>query len=400
MPVGKARPPFWVLMGAIMLSPLAIDIFLPALTAMARDFERSPAALQMTITLFLMSVGAGQVLVGPLADRFGRRPVLLGGAGLYGAAALLGMTSVSLEMLYASRVLQGLGACATVTVAFAAVRDGYTPTEGARLYSYLNGSLTLIPSIAPLLGGALTVALGWRSNFAFMAGFAALLWIGACWRFAETRPVDVPVERHLYRWSRYRPVLFDRRFLYFAAVVSLMMAAILVYVSAAPVVLMDRLGQPEWVFSLWFGANALVSTIAFFVVPKLMARWGRMVTVQRGLIVVAAGGLLIAILFVSLPLSVVTFMAPVAWLSIGFSMVLGAAASLALEPFPERAGTAAALLGALQLGGGASLATLLLLTPVPPRLALTLLCTGAGLLLWQLGKRPVISDGRATSVES
>lgn len=390
MRAGKGRPPFWVLMGAVMLSPLAIDIYLPALTAMARAFSRPFAALQVTITLFLLSVGVGQLLVGPLADRFGRRPVLLGGIALYMVAAVLGMMAATLELLYVARILQGLGACASVTVAFAAVRDSYTPEAGARLYSYLNGSLTLVPSLAPVLGGALTVALGWRSNFAFMVAFAALLWLGAYRCFGETRPDDAPIERRLYRWARYRPILGNRRFLYYAVLVSAMMAAILVYVSAAPVVVMDRLGHPEWVFSLWFGANALVSTVAFFGVPRLMYRWGREVTVQRGLLVVATGGALIAGLHWTMPLSVVTFMGPVAWLSVGFSMVLGAAASLALEPFPERAGTAAALLGAIQLGGGATLATLLLMTPLPPQLSLTLICTGAGLFMWGMARRYVM----------
>ncbi|MGM8931208.1 multidrug effflux MFS transporter [Salinicola halophyticus] len=387
MQAREKRPAFWILMGAVMLSPLAIDIYLPALTAMAGEFERSYAALQLTITLFLMSVGVGQLLVGPLTDRFGRRPVLLGGVALYMVAALIGMTAISIEMLYFSRILQGLGACASVTVAFAAVRDCYTPTEGAKLYSYLNGSLTLVPSLAPVMGGALTVALGWRSNFAFMTGFAGLLWLSAYWRFGETRPPGTLIEKRLYRWSRYRPVLFNRRFLYYAILVSTMMAAILVYVSAAPVVMMDRLRQPEWVFSLWFGGNALVSTVAFFIVPRLMARWGRRSTVQRGLIVVVGGGALIACLYGSVPVSVVTFMGPIALLSIGFSMVLGAAASLALESFPERAGTAAALLGAIQLGGGATLATLLLMTPLAPQVSLALICSGGGIALWVLAKR-------------
>ena len=247
MQAREERPAFWILMGAVMLSPLAIDIYLPALTAMADEFERPYAALQLTITLFLMSVGVGQLMVGPLTDRFGRRPVLLGGVAIYMMAAMIGMAASSIAMLYLSRVLQGLGACASVTVAFAAVRDSYTPTHGAKLYSYLNGSLTLVPSLAPVLGGALTVALGWRSNFAFMTAFAGLLWLGAYWRFGETRPAETPVEKPLYRWSRYRPVLFHRRFLYYATLVSTMMAAILVYVSAAPVVMMDKVATTMYI---------------------------------------------------------------------------------------------------------------------------------------------------------
>lgn len=362
-----------LLVGCVMLSPLAIDIYLPSLTVMAREFDVPFSRLQFTVTLLLLSVGLGQVLVGPLTDRFGRRPVLLCGTVVYMAGALLGMLATSLGPLYVSRVLQGLGACASMTVAFAAVRDCFTAEQGAKLYSYLNGALCIIPALAPVIGGSLAVTFGWRSNFAFMFVFAAVLGVAALWRFAETRPQDTVLERRLYHWARYRPVLTSVRFVYFAGLAGVIMSAILVYVSTAPVILVERLGLSELAFSGWFGANAVVNIMAFFFAPRIIHRLGRVGTVRLGLGLIIVSGVLQALIVTVLPLSAVGFMGPIGVLSVGFSLALGATSSLALEPFRERAGTAAALLGALQLGGGALLATLLLAMPLSPQWALALI---------------------------
>ncbi|MCT8469919.1 multidrug effflux MFS transporter [Chromohalobacter canadensis] len=362
-----------LLVGCVMLSPLAIDIYLPSLTVMAREFDVPFSRLQFTVTLLLLSVGLGQVLVGPLTDRFGRRPVLLCGTVVYMAGALLGMLATSLGPLYVSRVLQGLGACASMTVAFAAVRDCFTAEQGAKLYSYLNGALCIIPALAPVIGGSLAVTFGWRSNFAFMFVFAAVLGVAALWRFAETRPQDTALERRLYHWARYRPVLTSVRFVYFAGLAGVIMSAILVYVSTAPVILVERLGLSELAFSGWFGANAVVNIMAFFFAPRIIHRLGRVGTVRLGLGLIIVSGVLQALIVTVLPLSAVGFMGPIGVLSVGFSLALGATSSLALEPFRERAGTAAALLGALQLGGGALLATLLLAMPLSPQWALALI---------------------------
>ncbi|GAB2784579.1 multidrug effflux MFS transporter [Halomonas shantousis] len=363
-----------LLVGFVMLSPLAIDIYLPSLTAMAADFDQPFAALQLTVTLFLLSVGIGQILVGPLTDRYGRRPVLLSGIGVYVLGALVGLSAASLGPLYVSRVLQGLGACACMTVAFAAVRDCFTAEQGAKLYSYLNGALCVIPALAPVIGGVLAVTFGWRSNFAFMMGFAALLGALSLWRFAETRPPQTVDAPRLYQWQRYRPVLGSARFVYFAGLAGVTMSAILMYVSTAPVILVDRLGLSELAFSGWFGANALLNITAFFLAPRVIHRFGRLRTVRMGLCLILLAGLLHALAVLTLPLQVWNYMGPVGILSVGFSLALGAASSLALEPFHERAGTAAALLGALQLGGGALIATLLLATSLSPQWALAFIC--------------------------
>lgn len=359
-----------LLIGFVMLTPTGVDIYLPSLPDMARDFARSTSALQLTITLFLFTVGLGQLLIGPLSDRFGRRPVALCGALGYALGALLALGAASLELLYAARVLQGVGACATSVVAFAAVRDRFTPTEGAKIYSYLNGALCAIPALAPAIGGMLATAIGWRSTFAFMAAFALLVLSAGYLRFAETRPHTARLGGTLYHWRHYAPMLTSARFVYFALIALTGMALILIYVATAPVVLVEQLGYSALAFGAWFGANALVNIAAFMVAPRLIGRLGRLGTVRLGLALLLLSGLMHGAAARWLPLSAGAFMVPVAVLSVGFSFALGAVVSLALEPFAARAGTAAALVGVCQMSGGAALSTLMVNLPVAPQWAM------------------------------
>ncbi|MGO2415045.1 MULTISPECIES: multidrug effflux MFS transporter [Cobetia] len=386
-PMPGARQLLLLLVGCVMFSPLAIDIYLPSLPAMAREFAQPSDVMQMTVTLFLGAVGVGQILVGPLTDLYGRRPALLGGATVYLVGALVGALAQDISMLYFGRILQGLGACATVTVAFAAVRDCYTPEQGAKMYSYLNGALCIIPALAPVIGGLLAVQFGWRSNFLFMGGFALCVGLAAWRLFAETRPQSTVVVRPLYNWARYRPVLTSWRFVYQALVAMAAMSAILLYVSSSSELLVEQLGHSELEFSALFGGNAVINIITFFFAPRVISRLGRQPTVRLGLAIILLSGLMQGAALAWLPLSAAAFMVPVGVLSVGFSLALGAASSLALEAFGERAGTAAALLGSIQLGGSAIVTTVLLSTPLAPQEGLFLISVVMVLPLLLLGAR-------------
>lgn len=373
----------------VLFSPLAIDIYLPAIPLMAESLGAPLLSMQATITGFLFSMGLGQLLAGPLADRYGRRPVALWGMFIYGLSALLAAHAGSLEALMAARILQGLGACATSVAAFSVVRDSYGPSKSGQMISYLNGAICFIPALAPLLGGWLTSRFHWEANFWFMAGYAALVGGWLWWRMPETRPTETHSEGALIAWARYRPVIGDPRFVFNASLCMLAMAVILAYVTAAPVQLMVTLGLDMAGFSHWFTANAVLNILACFMAPRLIGRFGPRRTLRAGLLVISLSALLLSLLQgMATPLAM---MGPVFISSIGFAMVLGSAAGLALAPFGHCAGTASALLGLLQMSGAGALVGLsgvLVATPLQQlELHMWLLLPPLLLLLTRRGRR-------------
>ncbi|WP_314925084.1 multidrug effflux MFS transporter [Aeromonas piscicola] len=337
----------------VLFSPLAIDIYLPAIPQMAEQLGAEVTLMQGTITWFLFSMGLGQLLVGPLADRYGRKPIALGGVLLYGLSALAAGFAASLGELMLARVLQGFGACATSVAAFSVVRDSYGPKKSGQMISYLNGAICFIPALAPLLGGWLTAKAGWSANFWFMAGYAVVVGSWLLWRMPETRPDETSSSGPLISWSRYSPVLRSPSFLFNASLCMLAMAVILAYVTAAPVQLMVKLGLDMSGFSYWFTANAALNILACFLAPRFIARVGPRRTLRIGLLVITLSAMALTLVqHVEHPLAM---MGPVFFSSIGFAMVLGAAAGMALAPFGHCAGTAAALLGLFQMSGSGAL---------------------------------------------
>ncbi len=340
----------------VLFSPLAIDIYLPALPAMAETFAVDTTRVQDTVTWFMFSLGLGQLLAGPLADRFGRRPIALGGITIYTLSAAMAYWAQTLDLLLVARLLQGFGACATSVAAFAAVRDSFGPERSGRMISYLNGAICFIPALAPILGSWLTHEFGWRSNFSFMAGFALVAGSFIAISFKETRPVDTNIDGSMISFERYMSVLREPVFLFHATLCMLAMAVILAYVTSAPVWLMMELGQDMGQFTIWFGINAALNILACMVAPKYMDRFGTRRTLKTGLILLIGAGA--AMLVLSNIAQAWAFMVPIFICSFGFAFVLGSSAGKALAPFGDRAGTAAALLGLFQMSGAGLMVSL------------------------------------------
>ncbi|WP_027695802.1 multidrug effflux MFS transporter [Vibrio litoralis] len=374
-----------MLMAMVLLSPLAIDIYLPSLPTMAAEFSVSNSEVQSTLILFLFAMGLGQVVIGPLADRFGRRPVALFGVILYGLSSVLAAVAQEFELLQIARVLQGLAACSTSIVVFSAVRDCYSVKDGAKIYSYLNGAICVIPALAPTLGGVLALHFGWRSTFVFMTCYSMLILCMVTFRFPETRPSHTVSDGALYRWARYKPVLMDRHFLFYAICCMTGMGAILTYVSYSPVWLIGHLGMSELAFSGLFGVNALINIAACFVAPWVIKKLGNRSTVIFALsLFIASAALQFAVQQweLVLPLAAAAgFMLPMALLCIGFALLLGPATSMALSGFGERAGTAAAMLGFIQMSGASLLAGLIQQTSLTAPYAVICVMAGGAIIL-------------------
>ncbi|WP_391088673.1 Bcr/CflA family efflux MFS transporter [Vibrio sp. NH-UV-68] len=331
----------------VLFSPLAIDIYLPALPIISETFHVEHALAQDTITWFLFAMGVGQLFAGPLADKLGRRTVALGGVSIYAVSALLAWSAQNIEWMLAARLLQGLGACATSVAAFATVRDMFGPQKSGKMISYLNGAICFIPALAPILGSWLTQQFGWRANFSFMAGFAVvvftMLWLG----MKETNPQMS--KEPVFKLNRYLDVVKTPSFLFHASLCMLAMAVILGYVTSAPVVLMENLGLTMNQFTFWFGINAVINIIACMAAPRFMDRFGTHLALTVGIVtLVIAGFMMLALMEYATALA---FMLPIFFSSIGFAWILGAAAGKALAPFGDKAGTAAALLGLFQMSG-------------------------------------------------
>ncbi len=340
----------------VLLSPLAIDIYLPAFPMMAESFHVGATQIQDTITWFLFSLGFGQLFAGPMADRFGRRPVALTGIALYSASATLAWLAEQYEWMLVARILQGLGACAASVCAFAAVRDRFGAERSGQMISYLNGAICFIPALAPIFGTWLTLQFGWRSNFSFMLAYALVVWV-LIWRLLpETRPQETDVSGSLFSIGRYFSVIKEPVFLYHASLCMLSMASILAYVTSAPVLLMDELGLSMGMFTFWFGLNAVVNIVCCMLAPRYMDKFGSRPALAVGLTcIVAAGALAVALSGMT---AAWAFMVPVFISSVGVAFTMGSAAGRALAPFGDRAGTAAALLGMIQMSGAGLLVSL------------------------------------------
>ena len=347
----KLSNPLPLLILMVIFSPLAIDIFLPALPIMASEFAVSLTQMQWSISAFILSMGFGQLISGPMADKYGRKPVAIMGVFIYGISSLLAANADSFEFLLVARLLQGLGACAIVVAAFACVRDRYNAIQSGMMYSYLNGAICCIPAMAPILGNVLTEHFGWRSNFDFMALYAGIAGLIIMFSLTESRPTDTIVSKQLFSVKPYIAVLKHPVFLFNSMIVMLAMSIILAYVTSSPAWLMVKLGLSRETFVFWFSINAVLNIIGCVIAPRILINWGARLTIGIGMITLIGSG------FLMLALrdwqDAMGFMLPVILSSLGFSMLMGACAGQALSPFGKNAGTASAMLGFIQMSGSA-----------------------------------------------
>ncbi|WP_417655317.1 multidrug effflux MFS transporter [Pseudoalteromonas atlantica] len=336
----------------VIFCPMAIDIYLPAFPTIATQFNVTEQQVQQTVAIFMLTVGLGQLIAGPLADKFGRKPVAVVGVSLYAGSALLAYMAPSFAVLMFARALQGLGACATFVVAFAIVRDKYGSERSGQMITYLNGIVCFIPALAPILGAWLTVQFGWRMNFMFLTLFALVGLVITLTLFRETRPADSHYQGHILDLRRFVPILKTPIFLFNSLLCMVAMSAILVYVTLAPGWIITHLAGTVADFTFWFTLNAVLSIIASFITPIYIKRNSQKALRVGVTVLVASGILMIALSHIE---SAIALMLPILIAALGFALSLGSAAGMALSRFPKQAGTASALIGAMQMSGASVL---------------------------------------------
>lgn len=256
--MSMTRGQIGILAGFTALAPLAIDMYLPAMTPLAADLGVSVERAGQSISVFLFGIAAGQLIAGPLSDRIGRKPVILAGLMMFVAAAVLAAMTTSFAVLLGARAVQALGACAAMVSGRAVVRDRLDATESARFFSLLALIGGMAPILAPLLGSALIQVGNWRLIFSVMAGFAALLLLCAIPVLPESRSAETAAKaRTEHPFAAYWALLNNRALLGYLLAAMCNSAAFFSYVANSSVVLVDGYGLTPTQFSLAFGLNSL-----------------------------------------------------------------------------------------------------------------------------------------------
>lgn len=344
-----------ILLGALTaFAPMSIDMYLPSLPAIGADLSATAGQTQATVAAFFAGMAIGQFLYGPASDRFGRRPPILVGVGIYVAASAACALAASPEMLIGARFVQALGGCAGGVVARAVVRDRFDHTETARVLSLLTLIMGLAPILAPMLGGLLLAVGGWRLNFWVLAGFgvacgaATLLWLRES-RSAETA-AQAASENPL---RAYFALLRQKRLIGYALAGALNGATLFTYISASPGLLIGTYGIDPQHFGLVFGLNAMAVIGASQVNRHLLKRR----TPDQ---VLATASIAATLAAVALAFAAITgwgerwSVLPLLFLVLAsYGFMQGNVMAGALSEDPRRAGSVSALMGGASFGVGA-----------------------------------------------
>jgi MFS transporter, DHA1 family, multidrug resistance protein len=331
---------------------LATNILLPSLPEMAASLHVSTASVTSSITVFLAVFALGQLAVGPISDRYGRRWPVLAGFAVFLAGSLWCGLANDLPSLIVGRVIQAAGACSTSVLSRAIARDLFSGAALGRAMALIMIAMAAAPGFSPLLGGALDHYFGWRSEFAFVGVFAAVGAIAYAIVLGEThRSTRIPLNP-LAIAKNYFSLIGDRRFLVPAVTVSLIMGGLFAMFSAAPRVLIEGLQFTPIQLGLFFAGTVMIVFAAGMLATRLAPRFGLDRSIRAGLLIAAAGS--VAILLTSIfQATFLPFLVAMCVFLLGMGIVNPLGTAQALSPFGEKAGAASALLGFWQMMGAA-----------------------------------------------
>lgn len=369
--------PLWLLALLAFSGTLAMHIFVPALPIAQADLGGGMAAMQLTISLYILGLAGGQLVYGPLADRFGRRPVLMAGLALYTAASLAATLAPSINALIVARLFQALGGCSGLVLARAIVRDTSAPADTTRRLALMNLMITVGPGVAPLVGGLLADAAGWRSIFLAMTLLGVVNILLTLRLLPETgRTTEGEA---IGMMESYGQLLRTRAFWGYAIGGGCATTSLYGFVAAAPFIFIGELHQPPARVGGYIALLVLGVWVGSMLASRLIARLsvGRLLVSANGVSVVAAFILLAVVLLdrLTVPLAIAT----VFTFSVGVGAAAPAALTEALSVNPRVGGSASGLYGAMQMAVGA-LCTALAGVGSDPALAAALVLAGSGII--------------------
>lgn len=340
----------WLVTGCLMLQPLSTDLYLASLPNLASNFSVTPAAVQQTLSLFVIGFGFAQLISGPLSDRFGRRPVLIGGLSVYVITSMACALSPSLNLLIGARFIQAIGSCTAVVVARAVIRDAYNPAEGARVLAKASSWLALAPILGPILGGYLQVAFGWRAAFFALTFCGVAVWVYAWLYMKESNNTPNPDAIRFATMARnYLNIMSIPAFWAYTLPGAISYASIFVYISGTPFIYITVLDVPTEYYGYLYALGVAGYLSGTLICRRYIGRLG----IQRTLIMGTVVALVGASSFLGLVLLDVrhwTLVVAAQFLVMGgHGINFPCAQSGSLAPFPLQSGAAAGLFGCITM---------------------------------------------------
>ncbi|MBE1486184.1 multidrug effflux MFS transporter [Plantactinospora soyae] len=397
-PVRPAGLPVLLTVALVLLAfvpPMGIDMYLPAFPLMAEEFRTDPSGIQLTLTAFLVGLALGQLVLGPLSDRYGRRILILTGTALCAASAAACAIAPSLESLTVLRFLMGFSGAAGVVVGRAVVSDTAKGPAAARMFGILMALGGIAPIVAPLIGGAVISAAGWRAVFGVLAAGSLLTFLITLVAVPESLP---PERRHAgglrSTLATARSLLRDRIYLGYTFAFGFGFAALFCYIAASPFFLQYVLRLTVGQASVAFAAGALVATLSSAVNAKIVGRISPVTLLRTGLAAMLTSSAALLGVTLAGQLDRIVVLGPLLLFFVGLGMMMGNATALAIQRVPHAAGTGSAVLGTLQAVLAATVAPLMGLggrdVAEPLFLGMTV-CVGLACLALRFTRRPAVA---------
>lgn len=326
--------------------PVSTDMYLPALPSLAGALGAEPAAAQQTLAALILSFGIAQLFWGPIADRYGRRPALLGGLAIYAASAIGAALAPTMGALIAWRTLQGIGLAAAVACARSTVRDLYEPREGASVMSAALGGVGLTAMASPLIGGLLVQTLDWRAPLAVVALFGVVTLAAVYWLMPESLAAPDPLATSPRRIaSNWRRIASHPTFVAWTALLCATWGGLFTMLASSSFVFIDRFGTGRAAYGAILAACSLSYVAGTFVCRRLLRRRNPSQVTALGSLVSLSGGVWVAATALSGAHSAAAIVPGMLLYTVGHGIVLPGGQSGITIPFPESAGTAASLAG-------------------------------------------------------
>jgi DHA1 family bicyclomycin/chloramphenicol resistance-like MFS transporter len=334
-------------------------MYLPSMPGMARVLEVDLTTIQLTLSLYLAALALGQLIIGPLSDRFGRRPVLLFGLSVFVLGSFICFAAPNVGFLIFGRVVQALGGCAGITLSRAIVRDLYGRKEVASVIGYVTMGMAIAPMIAPSIGGLLDGYFGWRACFAFLMAFGGLTLLFSAWQLYETNHKRGSTGSAHRLMRDYGSLFQSRLFWGYTLSCSFNNATYYAFLAGAPYVMIELMGRSPAEYGLYFAVVPSGNIIGNFVTGRCATRREPNKLILAGLFLVLASIGVMAAAFAKDIFHPMALFAPMFFIGLGSGLIMpnGIAGAVSVEP--ELAGAAAGLSGSLQIGFGALVAPVL-----------------------------------------